>query len=433
MHGTTNARDDRNDRRWSVLAVAAIVLGIALVAITAQHATAGRRLPGLIAVVLSASAVALVARRRPGRLAGLAAVGLGVAGTAAGAGVAIPHLADRAGAAATATGLVALGAGVALLIGGALAIGHGLRTWPHVLVTAVSLAAAAPTAFALAIAVAAITVPPSRLGAAAPTDLGLTHRDVEFAATDGVTLSGWYLPGSNGVGIVLLHGAGSNRSAVLDHAVVLARHGYGVLLFDARGHGRSDGQAMDFGWYGDQDVGGAVDYLAGQPEVEVIAAVGVSMGGEEAIGAAAADRRIRAVVAEGATARTAADKAWLPEQYGVRGWLQRPLDWLTFGATDLLIDAGPPVSLRDAARLAGVPTLLITAGDVADEAHAARFIADGSPDTVSIWQVPGSDHAAALCTAPAAWERRVTTFLGEALGLPSAQPLVEPGRGPLAE
>src|SRR5206468_1520008 len=82
---------------------------------------------------------------------------------------------------------------------------------------------------------------------------------------------------------------------------------------DARGHGRSAGRAMDFGWYGDADVQGAVTFLGAQPDVRDgrIAAVGLSMGGEEAIGAAATDPRIRAVVAEGATGRVAADNDWL--------------------------------------------------------------------------------------------------------------------------
>jgi hypothetical protein len=37
---------------------------------------------------------------------------------------------------------------------------------------------------------------------------------------------------------VLLPGAGSTRTAVLPQAAVLARHGYGALLLDTRGHGR---------------------------------------------------------------------------------------------------------------------------------------------------------------------------------------------------
>ena len=50
------------------------------------------------------------------------------------------------------------------------------------------------------------------------------------------------------------------------------------------------------------------------------------MRGEEAIGAAATDPRIRAAVAEGATGRTAADKAWLSDAYGWRGRLQEGLE-----------------------------------------------------------------------------------------------------------
>ena len=136
-----------------------------------------------------------------------------------------------------------------------------------------------------------------------------------------MALSGWYVPSRNGAAVVLLHGAGSTRSAVLPHAVVLADDGFGVLLYDARGHGRSQGRAMDFGWYGDLDVAAAVDFVAGQAGVEPgrVAALGLSMGGEEALGAAASDPRIRAVVAEGATTRVAGDKAWLSDVHGRTG------------------------------------------------------------------------------------------------------------------
>ena len=71
------------------------------------------------------------------------------------------------------------------------------------------------------------------VGTTTPGDRGLSYRDVELHTTDGVTLSGWYIPSANHAAVALLHGAGSTRSSVLDHAVVLARHGYGVLLFDA--------------------------------------------------------------------------------------------------------------------------------------------------------------------------------------------------------
>ncbi len=142
-------------------------------------------------------------------------------------------------------------------------------------------------------AVAAAYPPRPELDGRTPADVGLPFRDVAFPSSDGVRLEGWYVPSRNGAAVALLHGAGSTRSAVLDQAAVLAGHGYGVLLYDARGHGGSAGRGMDFGWYGERDAAGAVDLLADQPGISPgsIGLVGLSMGGEQAIGAAGVDDR----------------------------------------------------------------------------------------------------------------------------------------------
>jgi pimeloyl-ACP methyl ester carboxylesterase len=274
-------------------------------------------------------------------------------------------------------------------------------------------------------AVAVTNTPPTSVGDTTPADIGLDYSDVEFEAADGVMLSGWYLPSSNGAAVVLLHGAGSTRSSVLDHAAVLARHGYGVVLFDARGHGRSGGRAMDFGWYGDHDTSAAVTFLQSQPDVdhERIAAVGMSMGGEEAIGAAAADARIRAVVAEGATNRVAADKQWLSDQYGWRGAVQEGIDWLTYSIADLLTDAEPPMSLHDAVAVAAPrPVLLIASEEVQSEVHAGHYIAGASPQAVDVWVVPDAGHTGALDAHPLEWQQRVTAFLDHALEVDRTAP-----------
>jgi hypothetical protein len=140
------------------------------------------------------------------------------------------------------------------------------------------------------------------------------------------------------------------------------------------------------------------------------------MGGEEAIGAAAADADLRAVVAEGATTRTAADKAWLADEFGIRGTIQEGVDWLMYRTTDLLTDAHPPVALRDAVALAAPrPVLLIAGGDVPDEEPAAAHIRSGAPASVTVWVVPGTGHTDALRTHPAEWEARVVGFLDAAL------------------
>jgi pimeloyl-ACP methyl ester carboxylesterase len=267
-----------------------------------------------------------------------------------------------------------------------------------VVVFAVSLSVVGP-------AVAATNVPPTRLGAT-PADVGLAATDVEVVTADGVVRSAWWIPGDEATAVVLLHGAGSTRSSVLDQAAVLVGEGHGVLALDARGHGTSGGRAMDFGWYGDLDVMAAVDHLVARPEVDQdrIAVVGMSMGGEEAVGAAAADPRIAAVVAEGATSRTAQDKSWLSERYGWRGAAQEGIEWLTYELTDLLTAADQPITLRDAvAAAAPTPVLLIAGGATTDEEHAARHIRSGSPGTVELWVAPGSAHTAALDDHPDEW------------------------------
>jgi pimeloyl-ACP methyl ester carboxylesterase len=185
-----------------------------------------------------------------------------------------------------------------------------------------------------------------------------------------------------------------------------------VLLVDARGHGESEGTAMDFGWYGDLDIRAGTDYLGSRPGVERIGLLGLSMGGEEAIGAAAADRRISAVVAEGATARTARDKEWLSDAYGWRGWVQEQFEYVQYGLTDLLTEASPPTSLATAtARATATSFLLIAASTMPDEVHAATHMQAAAPERVSVWTVDGAGHTGGLRTAPAEWESQVVDFL----------------------
>ena len=151
---------------------------------------------------------------------------------------------------------------------------------------------------------------------------------------------------------------------------------------------------MDLGWTGERDVAGALRFLARQPEVapDRLGVVGLSMGGEVAVGASARDARIAAVVAEGATARSARDKGWLSEAHGWRGQVQEGIEHLQTAATDLLTSARPPVGLHDAVAESGRPTLLIAAGTVAD-----------------------SGHTGGLATEPEEWEARVIGFLDDHL------------------
>jgi hypothetical protein len=397
----------------AVVAVAAVSVGF----LVGGDGSPGWRTARVALTAAVATAVVYAIRRAPAVVRGLVTYAVGVVAAVVGAGIGLPHLAKTGWSATAVAGLLALVAGAALLVGGAVVTVRGAHRWWRLPVVAAVLLVAVVSLWSGTIAVAATNVPPTAVGAATPGERGLAYDDVTFPTSDGIRLSGWYLASTNRAAVVLLHGAGSTRSNVLDHAVVLARLGYGVLLFDARGHGRSGGRAMDLGWYGDRDVGAAVSFLRTRLDVDGsrIAAVGLSMGGEQALGAAATDPRIRAVVAEGATNRVAADWAFLSEEYGVRGRIQQGVNALTYAVTDLLTAARPPVTLREAAAaMAPRPALLIAAGNVPDEGHAARHIGRGHPG-VQVWEVPGTGHTRALGTHPREWEHRVSAFLAAAL------------------
>ena len=349
---------------------------------------------------------------------GACLVGVGLVAFPVGLGIGVPHLAKTGLQPVSLAGAVVAVAGLVLLVSGAATLLRASTGWRRVPTAASVLLLMLVSTWTIGQAVAATNVPRTGLGGTTPADLGVPYRDVEFPARDGVVLAGWYIPSQTGAAVVLLHGAGSTRSAVLEHAVVLAGHGYGVLLYDARGHGRSEGRAMDFGWFGDDDLAGAVSFLVQQPDVSPtrVAAVGLSMGGEEAIGAAASDVRIRAVVAEGATNRVAADEAWLSEEFGIRGALQERVEALTYWVTDLLSPASPPIPLRAAvAAAAPRPVLLIAGGSMPDEGRAARFIQSGAPGSVELWVVPETGHTDGLQTYPDEWEDRVVGFLDRSL------------------
>ncbi len=308
------------------------------------------------------------------------------------------------------SGVVLVGVGAVSALRGRRRLGVFAGGAAALVVLAASVAVVAPSV--------AATVVPSTAITTTPMAVGLDDEAVTVTTSDGVQLAAWYVPGTNGAGVVMMHGAGSTRSDVLDEAAALARAGYAAVLVDARGHGDSGGTAMDFGWYGDLDVAAGVDFLSTRDDVDAerIGVVGFSMGAEEAIGAAAADPRIRAVVAEGATARQAADKAWLSDVYGWRGWLQEQVEKAQYGVTDYLSEASPPTPLRSAVDQAGrTRFLMITAGDVADEGHAAAYIEAAATDRVEVWNVDGADHIGGYDTRPDEWERRVVGFLDENL------------------
>jgi hypothetical protein len=382
--------------------------------------------PGLIAVraavvaAIAAAAVLLTMARPAGAgnarvglevAAGLLAVALGSTALAAGAAAGLPSLAL---AGPSLGGLAAVAASVAglcvFLAGGRWLLRPMRRRWRL---------SGIPGAFAVAqfwllpvvAAVLATHAPQPAFDAIPPAGA----ERVAFAAADGTGLVGWYSPSRNGATVVLLAGAGGTRADTRGQADALTRNGFGILAMDARGSGESGGHPMLYGWGGEDDLRDSVTYLVSRADVDPdrIAALGLSMGGEVAISGAAADPRIKAVVAEGATARTCGDQTFLPD--GVGGVIHHFDSCLAWELAGLLTGAPQPPPLVEELRAVGSRPVLLIAADTAEEHAATEAFRSVSPATISLWQPSGASHTGALSKDPQEWERRVVEFLSAAL------------------
>jgi dipeptidyl aminopeptidase/acylaminoacyl peptidase len=114
--------------------------------------------------------------------------------------------------------------------------------------------------------------------------LGAPHEEVTFTTSDGLRLQGWFVPSRNGATVIAFPG----RSGPQKHARMLARHGYGVLIFDRRGEGASEGDPNAFGWHGERDLHAAAAFLRSRADVDPgrIGGLGLTVGGEMLIRAA---------------------------------------------------------------------------------------------------------------------------------------------------
>jgi pimeloyl-ACP methyl ester carboxylesterase len=243
--------------------------------------------------------------------------------------------------------------------------------------------------------------------------LDVAHREVRIPAAGGDELSAWYVDSRNGAGVLLVHGSGGSRARVADRVEMLARHGYGVLALDLPGNGESDGRSNGLGYNAQPAVDAALAYLAGRPDVRParIAGFGVSLGAEVLIEAAARDRRLRALVADGPT------RPMDGSRYGEAGVTERALLWLQLQSVRAIAGTRPSPSLVGLMpRIAPRPVLLVAGGGFPDEIPANRAYRDAGGPSTQLWERPQAGHTAGLRTQPTDYERRTVGFLDGALG-----------------
>jgi fermentation-respiration switch protein FrsA (DUF1100 family) len=236
---------------------------------------------------------------------------------------------------------------------------------------------------------------------------------VTFETRDGLTLEGWYIPSRNGAAVISFPG----RKGPQRQARMLARHGYGVLLFDRRGEGDSDGEPNAWGWGGTKDIKAAVAFLQRRPDVERgrIGGLGLSVGGEMMLDAASDTKALAAVVSEGAGARMFTEEMDT-ELSGVEKATMAVPAWLKQESIAVFANQSPPTNLKDlVAKIAPRAMFLIAAPNAptGEDLNRGYFKAAGEPKT--LWEIPESKHVGGLSARPAEYERRVTRFFDDAL------------------
>ena len=252
------------------------------------------------------------------------------------------------------------------------------------------------------------------LGGITPADRGLTYENVTLATSDGLTLRGWYLPSHNGAAIILLHGYGGNRLEMLQRAALLAKHGYGVLLYDERASGESDGDKRTFGWLDVNDVPLALSYLHTRSEIapQRIGILGFSIGGQIALRAAAQSDQLKAVIAEEPGFARISDVPDIPtledKFYVVSYWLGE--NWLSL-RTRVPIPEGVVDGLP---RIAPRPILFIATGQDYGRALVMYFFGRAG-ESKQWWEVPETTHGGSMQARPNEYEATIVNFLDRAL------------------
>ena len=144
---------------------------------------------------------------------------------------------------------------------------------------------------------------------------GLPWQEARIPTLRGKMLSGWFIPaGDRAPALAILHGWGSNAGMMLPLARPLHEAGYAVLLFDARSHGRSDGDSFASLPRFAEDLEHAFRWLQARPEVDPrrIGVIGHSVGAGAALLTASRCPDVAVVVSLAAFAHPAAMmRRWL--------------------------------------------------------------------------------------------------------------------------
>jgi hypothetical protein len=243
--------------------------------------------------------------------------------------------------------------------------------------------------------------------------------EVPITAEDGATLRAWSISPLHGNGdtVILLHGHTDNRAGMLGSADMLLRHGYAVLLPDARALGASGGDMATYGVKEAGDVRLWFDWIERSESPRCIDGLGESMGAAQLLASLRTTPGFCAVVAESAFASfREASYDRMGEKMNAGAWagrtLLRPIVevGLLYARWKYSVDL-EQASPQSAVAASTVPVLLIHGRKDTNlpPRHSEMILARSSsrkPEVV-LWEPADAGHCGAAGAEPEEYERRV--------------------------
>lgn len=417
---TPAQRPGPGERRAFLIATIATVAYLALAYLVFVRPGVDRA-DHVLAVLVPAGVLALCAELYPRLPAGLRAslsLLLGILALVSGV-VAVDRLLVEGVRAGALVGVVPLVAGAVLLVLGVwiawTSRKRGGPLWRTVLRRAVIAVAGLFVVYWVVLPVSMAIIATERPSAGVEdVDLGRPYEDVTLVTRDGLKLSAWYVPSQNRAAVITFP-----RQWTIDHARMLVRHGYGVLLVDPRGYGESEGDPNAYGWGSARDIDAAVAWLRRRPDVQRrrIGGLGLSVGGEQMLEAASRNPGLKAVVSEGAGIRSVRESLLRRGPSPIELALQYPQDLAQTVSVWLLSGEPVPMSLKNASLLIGPRAVLFIYGEDGREVEKAvnPTYYDAAFDPKGIWEVPGAGHTGGLQAQPEEYERVVVGFFDRIL------------------
>jgi fermentation-respiration switch protein FrsA (DUF1100 family) len=241
-----------------------------------------------------------------------------------------------------------------------------------------------------------------------PALFDVPFENIKLVTSDGIELAAWYTPPENGALILAAHGHGDIRP--LAHYALFAQHGYGVLAWDFRAHGKSSGDLSTLGYLEALDVEAALEFGLVQPDVEHIGAWGASMGGAAVLEAAARRNEIEAVVIDSAFPTLEDELNWMVTSKFFVPFIRFFAERETGLEMDVLrpVDRISEISTR--------PVFIIQGeGDTVIPPNSAQLLYEAAGEPRFIWTEPGINHVGLYSALPEEYEKQVIGFFDEYL------------------